>query len=76
MLLVSGIMMELMLEMYSYCVVGDDGENIYQMMDNILFEGYVDGKVLFCINIFGIMYVIGLYFVGKGIIGWFFVNSG
>ncbi|MBJ4025699.1 fimbrial protein StkG, partial [Salmonella enterica subsp. enterica serovar Derby] len=43
-LLASGITMELTPEMHSHCAVGDDGENIYQMTDNTLLEGYVDGK--------------------------------
>ncbi|EDK7600759.1 fimbrial protein StkG, partial [Salmonella enterica subsp. enterica serovar Typhimurium] len=75
-LLASGITMELTPEMHSHCAVGDDGENIYQMTDNTLLEGYVDGKALFRTNIPGITYAIGLYPAGKGITGWFPVNSG
>lgn len=66
-LLASGITMELTPEMHSHCAVGDDGENIYQMTDNTLLEGYVDGKALFRTNIPGITYAIGLYPQGKAL---------
>ncbi|EAA7748731.1 fimbrial protein StkG [Salmonella enterica subsp. enterica serovar Virchow] len=75
-LLASGITMELTPEMHSHCAVGDDGENIYQMTDNTLLEGYIDGKALFRTNIPGITYAIGLYPAGKGITGWFPLNPG
>lgn len=76
-IIASNITMELTPQMTSHCMVGDDGENIWQMTDNTLLTGYTsDGKALFRTNIPGIDYAIAMYPTGQGVIGWFPTNAG
>lgn len=65
------ILMEIQPSLTSYCVVGDDGDNVYQKTDTALAWGYVDNKATFRTNIPGIYYTIAIYPDDNRIAAWF-----
>lgn len=65
------IIMETTPALTSSCEVGDDGENVYQMTNNAMLWGEIDGKATFRTNIPGIVYTLAFYPDGNGVTAWF-----
>ncbi|QMI04129.1 fimbrial protein StkG [Citrobacter sp. RHB25-C09] len=65
------IVMETTPALKSHCSGGNDGENVYQMTNNAMLEGYIDDKATFRTNIPGIVYTLAFYPDGNGVSAWF-----
>ncbi|HCM9174616.1 fimbrial protein StkG [Enterobacter hormaechei] len=69
------IIMETTPSLSSHCAVGDDGENVYQMTNNAMHIGEIDGKATFRTNVPGIVYTLAFYPDGNGVTAWFPPNA-
>jgi len=69
------IIMETTPSLSSHCAVGNDGENVYQMTNNAMLEGEIDGKATFRTNVPGIVYTLAFYPDGNGVTAWFPPNA-
>lgn len=67
----NAIIMETTPSLSSSCEVGNDGENVYQMTNNAMLEGEIDGKATFRTNVPGIVYTLAFYPDGNGVTAWF-----
>lgn len=69
------IIMETTPSLTSHCAVGNDGENVYQMTNNAMLYGEIDGKATFKTNVPGIVYTLAFYPDGNGVTAWFPPNA-
>lgn len=71
----NSIIMETTPSLSSHCAVGNDGENVYQMTNNAMLAGEIDGKATFRTNVPGIVYTLAFYPDGNGVTAWFPPNA-
>ncbi|CZU67962.1 fimbrial protein StkG [Enterobacter cloacae] len=71
----NAVIMETTPALTSHCALGDDGENVYQMTNNAMLWGEIDGKATFRTNITGIVYTLAFYPDGNGVTAWFPPNA-
>lgn len=69
------ILMETTPTLRSHCSGGDDGADVYQLTDNAMLSGEIDGKATFSTNIPGIVYTLAFYPDGNGVTAWFPPNA-
>ncbi|EHN8921888.1 fimbrial protein StkG [Enterobacter asburiae] len=69
------IIMETTPALKSHCAGGNDGEDVYQMTNNAMLDGYIDDKATFRTNIPGIVYTLAFYPDGNGVTAWFPLNA-
>lgn len=69
------IIMETTPTLRSHCAGGNDGADVYQLTDNAMREGEVDGKATFRTNIPGIVYTLAFFPDGNGVTAWFPSNT-
>lgn len=59
----------------SHCAGGNDGWDVYQLTNNAMLAGGIDGKAMFRTNIPGIYYTLAFYPDGDGLTAWFPENA-
>lgn len=68
------IIMETTPALKSHCAGGNDGEDVWQLTNNAMLDGYIDDKATFRTNIPGIVYTLAFYPDGNGVTAWFPLN--
>ncbi|HGA2726315.1 TPA: fimbrial protein StkG [Enterobacter hormaechei] len=69
------ITMETTPTLKSHCTSGNDGNDVYQLTNNAMLGGGVDGKAMFRTNIPGIYYTLAFFPDGDGLTAWFPENA-
>lgn len=69
------IIMETTPTLKSHCAGGDDGGDVYQLTNNAMLYGEIDGKATFRTNIPGIIYTLAFFPDGNGVTAWFPPNA-
>lgn len=65
------ILLEFDTPLQSSCNVGNDGESVWQMTDNALLWGNVNGHATFRTNVEGIYYTLAIYPDANTVTAWF-----
>lgn len=72
----STLLLEFDTPLQSSCSVGDDGEDVWQMTDNALLWGEVDGHATYRTNVEGIYYTLAIYADNNAVTAWFPPQAG
>lgn len=65
------ILMETTPSLRSHCTSGQHEEDVFQLTNNAMLDGEIDGKATFSTNIPGIVYTLAFYPDGNGVTAWF-----